>query len=40
MAWLKQLFAKILGRAPSRWDSLNYGKPSAAGDDFRRNNDV
>lgn len=40
MNWLKQLFSKLFSRKNSQWDALNYGKPSAAGDDFRKNNEV
>lgn len=40
MQWLKALFAKIFRRKSGMWDSLDYGKPSSAGDDFRRSNDV
>jgi hypothetical protein len=39
MAWLRALFSRW--RKPkTEWSKLDYGKPSTAGDDFRRMNDV
>lgn len=40
MQWLKKIFAGIFSKKPTDWASLNYGKPSTAGDEFRKSNDV
>lgn len=40
MQWFRQLFARLFKRKPSEWDTADYGKPSNAGDDFRRKNEV
>lgn len=40
MSWLRKLFAGVFSRKNKEWDSLNYGKPSAANDEFRKNNEV
>lgn len=40
MNWLRQLFSRMFKSKSSSWDSLNYGKPSTAGDDAKRMNDV
>ena len=40
MKAISQFFARLFGRKKSAWDKLDYGKPSAAGDDFRKNNEV
>lgn len=40
MNWLRALWARLFSRNVSAWDSLNYGKPSTAGDEFRKNNEV
>lgn len=39
MSWLRNFFAKLFGKK-SQWDGLDYGKPSASGDDFRDKNNV
>lgn len=38
-AWISQLLGKKPA-AGTQWDNLNYGKPSTAGDDFRKSQDV
>jgi hypothetical protein len=38
--WLQQLLSRLFSKKSTNWDSLNYGKPSAAGDDFRKNNEA
>lgn len=42
MNWLRQWLERIFGRRKPEtdWAALNYGKPSTAGDDFRKGNDV
>ncbi len=40
MQWLRQLFSKLFTRKSATWDGLDYGKPSAATDDFRQNNEA
>lgn len=39
MKWVKKLFSKW-SRKPVDWETLDYGKPSTAGDDFRKRNEV
>jgi hypothetical protein len=39
MKSLLQFFARLF-RRKSAWDSYDYGKPSAANDEFRKNNEV
>lgn len=38
MKALMQFFARLF-RRKNAWDSYHYGKPSSAGDDFRKQND-
>ena len=33
-------FSRLFTRKKSPWDGYDYGKPSTAGDDFRKSNDV
>jgi hypothetical protein len=41
MNWLRKIFSKFFSRDKNpQWDALNYGKPSTAGDDFRKQQDV
>lgn len=40
MQWLKQLFARLFSKKSDTWDTADYGKPSTAGDDFRKQNEV
>jgi hypothetical protein len=42
MQWLRNFFSRLFGRKNATdWDSLDYAnKPSTAGDDFRKNNEV
>jgi hypothetical protein len=40
MQWFRTLLARLFSRKNKRWDSLDYGKPSAAGDDLRDRNNV
>lgn len=40
MNWLKNLLARLFKQKSSSWDKLDYGKPSTAGDDARRMNEV
>ncbi len=40
MKALFSFFSRLFGRRKTEWNELDYGKPSTAGDDFRRNNDV
>lgn len=40
MDWFRNLISKLFGRKRTSWDEANYGKPSDAGDDFRRNNEA
>lgn len=41
MKWLSDFFARLFGRKQSKeWDEASYGKPSTAGDDFRKINEV
>lgn len=44
MNWLRNLLARLFGRKEDKkqvkWDELAYGKPSTAGDDFRKQNEV
>ena len=40
MKWLSQLFSRLFSRKDKKWDELDYGKQSNAGDDFRKNNEV
>jgi hypothetical protein len=43
MSWISNFFANLFNRKPkdnTDWDSLNYGKPSAANDELRKNNEV
>ncbi len=43
MQWLSQLLAKLFKREKEKkvaWDTLNYGKPSDSGDEFRDKNNV
>lgn len=39
MSWLKNLFSNLF-RKKTKWDGYDYGKPSAANDEFRKNNEV
>ena len=44
MKSLKEFFARLFGRKTDpkefAWDKQDYGKPSNAGDDFRKQNEV
>lgn len=41
MSWLQNFFSKLFGKKKDNtWETANYGKPSTAGDDFRKNNEV
>ena len=40
MSWFRKIFSKLFSRDKSHWDGLNYGKPSTAGDEFRKQQDV
>ena len=41
MNWLRQLFSKLFSKKQTTdWASLDYGKPSTAGDDLRDKNNV
>ena len=42
MSWFSNFFSKLFKRKKNTtdWASLNFGKPSTAGDDFRKNNEV
>ena len=42
MQWLRNIFNSLFRRKTDTtdWASLNYGKPSDAGDQFRKNNEV
>lgn len=40
MKWLRNFFSRLFKRKTSEWDTFNYGKPSTAGDDFRKINEV
>lgn len=40
MNWFKTLLSKLFGKKDSKWDEANYGKPSNAGDDFRKINET
>lgn len=39
MQWLRNLLSRLFTRKNATWDGLNYGKPSASADDFRKNNE-
>ena len=40
MKALFNFFSRLFSRNKTNWDELDYGKPSTAGDDFRKNNEV
>lgn len=44
MKALLEFFARLFGRKKNpdkiAWDNLDYGKPSDAGDEFRKKNEV
>ncbi|MGE0754397.1 MAG: hypothetical protein AB7L92_04480 [Alphaproteobacteria bacterium] len=42
MKWLNDFFARLFGKKKEDkvWEEASYGKPSTAGDDFRKQNEV
>lgn len=41
MKWLNDFFAKLFGRKQNKeWEEAGHGKPSTAGDNFRKINEV